>query len=284
MVYFLDDEERKSIERFSRDVDVDEELRGWHYADGLLRPPYSATLPLYIIANEVTFSSRREYEEYLESTRKSPSREMVLGSLLHRVVNIVVEESKAFIFRHGLLSGSDLYTYLLELRKSKIDELLNRLEGNSRAYADDVAQYMNRLWLYESLQIAASLDRVLTQNIKGKDVIVQKAIPFTLEYEVDGRRIGLSEKIRVDALGHFMVVFELKTGNMSEYHKLATTGYALALESVLEHPINVGCLVYVGFETDRTTPIVKRHVHAIEDPLRRWFIEERDKKMEVLHL
>ncbi|MFN7170949.1 MAG: CRISPR-associated protein Cas4, partial [Candidatus Omnitrophota bacterium] len=75
---------------------------------------------------------------------------------------------------------------------------------------------------------------------------------------------------------------ELKTGKMSKYHKLATTGYALALESVLEHPVNVGCLVYLDFEDNITTPLIKRDVHAIDESLRRWFIDERDKKMEIL--
>ncbi len=282
MVYFLNDEERREAERLAREVIVDDELRGWNYLDGPMRPPYAGTLPLYIIANDVKFSSRREYEEYIANTRTNPSREMILGSLLHKTVNLVVEESKAFIFRYGLLSGSDLYAYLLEMKDGKIEEILAQ-EENAKRYSYEIVQYLNRLWLYESLQIAAALDRVLANGTKGRDTVVQKALPFTLEYEIDGRRLGLSERIRVDALGHFMVIFELKTGKASEYHKLATTGYALALESVIEHPVNVGCLVYLDFWHDRTTPIVKRYVHAIDDPLRRWFIEERDSKLEALN-
>lgn len=273
MVYFISEEERKSIERLSREVDVDQEFRGWHYMDGPLRAPYNIPLPLYIVASEVTFTSRAEYEEYVRSSREKPTREMILGSNLHKLLSMIVEESKGFIYRYGLLSGSDLYSYLNSIREGKIDGLTSDVE---------MRQYLNRLWLYESLQIAASIDKVLAQGVSSKDVLIQKALPFTLEYEVDGRRIGLSERIRVDALGHFMVVFELKTGKRSEHHKLATTGYAIALESILEHPINVGCLVYLSFKEDRTTPIIERVIHAIDEPLRRWFIEERDRKMEVL--
>ncbi|GBC73005.1 hypothetical protein HRbin04_00400 [archaeon HR04] len=273
MVYFINEEERKSIERISREVDVDYEFRGWNYLDGPLRPPYNITLPLYIIASETTFSSRAEYEEYVRHSRTSPSREMLLGSHLHRLLSIIVEESKAFIYRYGLLSGNNLYSYLSIIREGKIGELTADVE---------MKQYLNRLWMYESLQIAASVDRTLAGGIFNKDVIIQKALPFTLEYEIDGKRIGLSERLRVDALGHFMVVFELKTGKRSEYHKLATTGYAIALESMLEHPVNVGCVVYLNFEENITTPIIKREVHAIDESLRRWFIEERDKKMEIL--
>lgn len=273
MVYFINEEERKSIERLTREVDVDEELRGWSYLDGPLRPPYNITLPLYIIASETTFSSRTEYEEYVRRLRTSPSREMLLGLNLHRLLSIIVEESKAFIYRYGPLSGSNLYSYLNIIMEGKIAGLTTDSE---------MKQYLNRLWIYESLQIAASIDRVLSEGISSKDVLIQKALPFTLEYEVDGKRIGLSERLRVDALGHFMVIFELKTGKMSKYHKLATTGYALALESVLEHPVNVGCLVYLDFEDNITTPLIKRDVHAIDESLRRWFIDERDKKMEIL--
>ncbi|MCS6768758.1 MAG: type I-A CRISPR-associated protein Cas4/Csa1 [Candidatus Nitrosocaldus sp.] len=290
MAYFLDEEERKSIERLSREVDIDEEFRGWHYLDGPLRPPYNVTLPLYIVAGEMVFSSKREYEEYLINSRANPSREMLLGSSLHKAISTVVEEAKMFIYRYGLLSGSDLYHYLTKIRDGKVDELLSSI-GKGRAgggggreedHRTDIRQYVNRLWLYESLQVASSVDRVLAQGIESRDVLIQKAIPFTLEYEVDGRRIGLSERLRVDAFGHFMVVFELKTGKRSEHHRLATTGYALALESMLEHPINVGCIVYLSFEQDRTTPLIRREVHAIEESLRRWFIEERDRKMEIL--
>lgn len=273
MVYFIKEEERKSIERISREVDVDEELRGWKYLDGPLRPPYNITLPLYIIASETTFSSRAEYEEYVRRSRTSPSREMLLGSYLHRLLSVIVEESKTFIYRYGLLSGNNLYSYLNTIREGRIGEMTADVE---------MKQYLNRLWMYESLQIAASIDRVIAEGIYSKDVLIQKALPFTLEYEIDGKRIGLSERLRVDALGHFMVVFELKTGKRSEYHKLATTGYAIALESILEHPVNVGCLVYLSFEENVITPIIKREVHAIDESLRRWFIDERDKKMEIL--
>lgn len=281
MVYYLNEEEIKDAERLSREVDVDEEFRGWNYKEGPLRPPYNVKIPLYIISNNLTFNSRAEYEELRRVNKSNPTKEMVLGSLIHRILFIIVGESKRFIYKNKNTTGNELYAYLIDIKEACINNLINSLEGVAKVHATNSIHYLNRLWYYEALQIAANLDRINSQGNYSIDILIEKAIPFTLEYVVDGSKIGLSEELRIDAFGR-LVIFELKTGIKQEHHKLALAGYALALESTLEHPINVGCLVYLSFNNEDAIPRIKREVYAIEESLRRWFIEERDKRLEIL--
>lgn len=281
-MYYLSDDERKEAERLARSLDIDEEFRGWSYSEGPLRPPYDIKIPLYIIASDMQFRSKEEYESIIRINRTNPRKELVLGMLLHKTIYLVVKEAKEFVYSHEYVSGNELYDYLIDVRKQNIRGMVDSLEGLARVYGNQFLHYLNRLWYFEALQISASIDRVNSHDRYDPDMLIAKAIPFTLEYKADGSKIGLSDKLSIDAFGN-LVIFELKTGKIKDYHKLAIAGYALALESILEHPINVGCLVYVSFDQDMV-PRIRRYVFPIEESLRRWFIEERDQKMEILAL
>ncbi|MEM2856222.1 MAG: type I-A CRISPR-associated protein Cas4/Csa1 [Candidatus Nitrosocaldaceae archaeon] len=282
MVYYLSDEERKEVESIARSLDIDEEFRGWSYRDGPLKPPYNVSIPLYIISSDIQFTSKEEYETIKQLNKTNPRKEIVNGMLIHKILSIIVEEAKRYVYLHRYISGNELYNYLIDIKDKHIEGIISPLEGVAKVHANEFVPNLNRLWYFEALQISSSIDKVNSHATYSADLLISKAIPFTLEYAIDGSKIGLSEEIRVDAFGN-LVIFELKSGKKQEYHKLATAGYALALESILEHPINVGCIVYVSFD-EGLTPKIRREVHAIEEPLRRWFIEERDKRAEILAL
>jgi CRISPR-associated protein Csa1 len=76
------------------------------------------------------------------------------------------------------------------------------------------------------------------------------------------------------------MMVDIKFGKPQKFHRLATTGYALVMESIYEYPINVGCVVYVTFQGDNLS--IERDFHVIDDELRQWFIEERDERMRIV--
>ncbi|GBC69763.1 hypothetical protein HRbin01_01467 [archaeon HR01] len=63
------------------------------------------------------------------------------------------------------------------------------------------------------------------------------SFPFVVNYLVNGRVVGLSERNQADELGAVSLVLIFKRGPPMDFYKLATTGYALALESSLFQPV-----------------------------------------------
>jgi len=115
----------------------------------------------------------------------------------------------------------------------------------------------------------------------GADALVNLVVPLVLEQKLDGTFLGLSESLSTDAFVFSEpMILELKFGEPRDFHRLSTTGYALAMEALYEFPVNLGCIVYAEFRSDRL--IIKRDIHIISDELRQWFIETRDEKARLV--
>ena len=71
--------------------------------------------------------------------------------------------------------------------------------------------------------------------------LAPKVVPFEAELEVDGTRINVSERTRLDGLYVTRpTILEIKTGVVRIEDKLAVAGYALAYESHTNTPIAGG--------------------------------------------
>ena len=115
----------------------------------------------------------------------------------------------------------------------------------------------------------------------GPDALVAAALPVTVEQKLDGSLLGLSSHLSADAfVFNEPMLVDLEFGRKEPFHRLATTGYALVLESLHEYPVNVGCLVYVQFRRGRV--LVERDFHLIDDELRQRFVEARDEKARLV--
>jgi len=147
------------------------------------------------------------------------------------------------------------------------------------ADAADLDRPLAALRAFEYHRIVGRVQEVLARQPRvGTDSLVALALPVTVEQQLDGTFLGLSPHLSSDALMAFEpVVFDLKFDRRRDFHRLATTAYALVLESLYEHPVDVGCVVYVHFEGDRVC--VERDLHLVDDELRQWFVDERDERM-----
>jgi CRISPR-associated protein Csa1 len=131
---------------------------------------------------------------------------------------------------------------------------------------------------FEYHRIISRVQDVLARQPRvGTDSLATLAVPVTVEQQLDGSLLGLSGHLSTDALTAFApLVFDVKFGPRCDFHRLATTAYALVLESLHECPVDVGCLVYVAFDGERI--LVQRDLHLLDDELRQWFIDERDER------
>lgn len=98
---------------------------------------------------------------------------------------------------------------------------------------------------------------------------------------MDGTLLGLSSRLSADAfVWSEQMVVDIKFGGKEAFHRLSTTGYALAIESIYEYSVNLGCVVYVAFRDGLV--VVERDLHALDDELRQWFIESRDERARLV--
>jgi CRISPR-associated protein Csa1 len=279
VVYFLGPEELREVERLSTGLVVDESLRGWNYGSEKLKPPYDITLPVSAIAAGYCRCGRDVYYAYVLRRRVEVSQEARVGAFLHSVVGKAVEAARHFIYEFGPSPPEMLYSYMNNLREGALAELASA-NGVSE---DTQLRNARKLWSYMVFELCHMLNKILSKGVSlSREGLAAAIAPFIIDYTVDGRVLGLSGTLRLDALSSLNLVFDLKTGRPADFHRLELTGYALALEANHFQPVNVGCITYLSFKDDNPAPTVKMNITAIDEATRLEFIEERDRKLRII--
>ncbi len=278
-MYFPSDEERRYVQRRllpdARQQGVVKELRGWRWDQPPLQPVYAAPLGIYEVAAKYCPTGRDVYLRRVARLSAPPNRGMLEGRLLHQLVADLLVEAKRRIYLHG--------SACLEA----LDALQEPPAGGepspaATAEADELRAKLAAVRAYETRRIVERVQDVLARHPRaGPDAIVALALPVHVELNLNGALLGLSPQLSSDGFLYAeSMVADLKFGPREEFHRLTTTGYALVLESLYEVPIDVGCIVYVGFRHGRVT--IERDFHVIGDELRHWFVEEREEKMRLV--
>ncbi|MDK6029401.1 type I-A CRISPR-associated protein Cas4/Csa1 [Ignisphaera sp. 4213-co] len=110
---------------------------------------------------------------------------------------------------------------------------------------------------------------------------VEEGIPISVEPMIPAASIGLSDFVKPDLLVGFLPVDISLASNEKNFERkeLALTGYALAIESWIGHPIDFGVAIYVNLFTE---PMLTWRIIRVDDSLRRTFLEMRDKVAMIL--
>ncbi len=283
---------RRLLRRYrkrSREVVVDERFRGWSWEYPPLDPPYDIHLSLSELAGRYCESMRDIYLKHVEGIKKPTTAKMIMGGLYHEIVALVFENAKRGLYSLGQVTGTELGNHLTEIRDDVIEDMMNKTrkpdvtDRGGGWNPETISTNLAWLWDYAVSQIIASVDRVRAdQPYIGLDALVSTALPIVVEQKLDGRNLGLSGYLSADAYGSEGVVMDIKTGRKWRFHRLATTGYALVIESIHEYPVDVGCIIYCWLE-GAPKPTVKYEVHSIDEPLRQEFIENRDDAMKIVY-
>jgi CRISPR-associated protein Csa1 len=279
-MYFLSEEEKRLLLRKllpqARGKGVAEELRGWNWDKPPLSPIYGVKLGIFEVAGKYCPTGRDLYLRRVLGVKPPPSPAMAEGSLLHKGLCDMIVEAKRVIYNHG----SKCLGELKSLHRPSLADLSS--EGSTDGKNEEVGQKVDRLWEFEHRRILARVQEILTRQPHiGVDSLAALALPVTVEQRLDGSFLGLSSHLSADAfIFSEPMMVDIKFGKPQKFHRLATTGYALVMESIYEYPINVGCVVYVTFQGDNLS--IERDFHVIDDELRQWFIEERDERMRIV--
>lgn len=279
-MYYLDEIEYKLLIHDllpqTRQNPVDDRLRGWNWFQPPLRPySFELQLPIWEIAGSICPTHRDIWiRRKLLRKKMFTTARQAEGVVIHKVVSHVFKQAKKMIYtgdyaglREALLSDSE------KMIDNEIEYVRSMVENLDTEYLKDFAKNVAE---WEILRIIGRINDVKAKYpYIDEEGLVNLAVPLSLELPVDGRLLGLSSMLRVDASWlPGGLVFEIKTGYREYGHKLQIAGYALALESVYERPIDIGVIVYVGRTHDGIR--VKREIFIVDDDLRSEFLERRD--------
>ncbi len=289
-MYILPEEiKRRVFRRYrkrSREIVVDERFRGWAWELPPIDPPYDITLGLSSITSRYCPSMRDIYLKYVENKRGLRNIKMVEGSLYHAIAAAAVENAKRLVYVLGKVDGNEFGTQMNQISREIIGGMIKRHNKSelitSKFELGRISRNMQWIWDHSTNQIITALQNVLTtQPYIGLDALVNTAIPVVVEQRLDGKNIGLSGHLSSDAFGVEGIVVDIKTGQKRRFHRLATTGYAMVIESIHEYPVDVGCILYCQFG-DTLPPHIEYDVHTIDESLRMEFLEMRDAAMKLV--
>jgi len=269
-LYFLSDIEHKylihRLQPTARRVGVSQELRGWNWHQPPLSPYYEdVRLPIYLVNSKYCPTGRDVYLGRVEGVKGAPNFKMALGKLLHGVVSDCLQ---AFV------EGSNL-DFELWCQRIRWEEI--------PASPEEVLPSAGRVWEYlVKLCEARYAERMAQQPYASKRDLLVSTVPFLIEHKISGELLGLSGLLSLDCYDYLhSIMFDLKVAaEHQDWHRLAPVGYAMVFESVHEVPVDICCVVYLNMLRGRI--VVEKDLFFASDELRNWWIEERDRKLEIV--
>jgi len=269
----------------SKNGDIDESLRGWNWYKPPVEPPtHAVKLSVSEIAYRYCPTMRDLYLKRVMRVRMYPTPPMLEGRLYHEVIKKVALSAKKLIYGDFVRRGDELVIQLMSKAEDCVVNLINQVFKSQQdsEYLNNLKRKALRLWNFIALQIASRYDTLLSRyGISSKDSIAQLSIMYIVERIIDGSRIGLSNRLMIDAFEPGNVLIEFKTGREENFHKVALAGYALALESETNIPTDYGILIYIRLNSE-PYPKLSTEPVLIDEELRREFIDLRDQAMAIV--
>lgn len=269
-MYFLSDIEHKYLLHqllpTAREVGVSKELRGWRWFEPPLRPYYeNVSLPMYAVSSKYCPTGRDVYLRNVEKVQPKPGVKVALGKMFHGVVSDCLQTSIR-------LQPLDFEVWWQKVRWEEIPDKPENLKEPSK-----------RVWEYVSKLCEAKIAEVSSrQPYASRYDVVASALPFLVEHKISGELLGLSGILSVDCYDYLRaIMFDLKVAEeREEWHRLSPVGYAMVFESVHEVPVDICCVTYLFIKNNRVS--VQKDLFFASDELRQWWIEERDRKLEIV--
>jgi len=247
-------------------VGVSKELRGWSWYQPPLKPYHdNVELPMYAASSKYCPTNRDTYLRHVEKVYPTIGPKVALGKVLHGVVS---DSLQAFLQRQDI----DFEAWWQSIRWSEIPEK-----------PENVREPAKKVWEFMEKVCEARLADVSSRQPYASDLdLMASAVPFLIEHKISGELLGLSGILSLDCYDYLRaIMFDLKiAGEPEEWHRLSPVGYALVFESVHETPVDICCIVYLNVEDGKV--IAKKDLFFANDELRQWWIEERDKKLEIV--
>ncbi|MCZ7358919.1 MAG: CRISPR-associated protein Cas4, partial [Candidatus Methanoperedens sp.] len=249
MVYYLNDIEHKQLLKklrpLSRSVGVTEELRGWSWDNSPLKPYHDVKLPMYSICSKYCPTSRDVYLRHVLKKKGEMTYPVSLGSVTHAAINEAYRQVRRRNFNPAF------------------EEWYNaqKFETSMQGNLELIKQYADMVWKHVLTNAESKFrDALSSQPYSTEEDMIATSAPFLIEHKISGELIGCSGILSVDCYDYL---------------------HNIIFESIYEVPVDIGCTFFLNFKDDRL--LVERDLFHISDDLRSWWVEERDKKLEMVY-
>jgi len=286
-LYYFDESEVRFLTQEllprARSEPVDERLRGWNWNQSPLKPySYEIQLSVWEIASRTCPTNRDVWIRRNVLKRSVPTTiYIVKGIIIHRMISNIFKYAKKLVYLGEI---DDLRKKLIDKAMSIYDDEVSGFKQHINVDEVDKGfrEFCKQVAIHTSISIENKLYEVRAKYpFLDEEGVVNLVFPFSVELIIDGSFLGLSRYLRADASWMFGgLVYDVKTGYKLEWHKIQIAGYALAIESFYERPVDVGALIYVN-PSPYGLNIVK-DLFLITDNLRSKFIEIRDELQMLL--
>lgn len=262
------------------ELGISNDLRGWSYANPPVKPMRDTLLSVSELAARYCPTMRDIYLKRVMKTFPPHNYKMFRGIAYHELISSTILESKRYFYTKGIVSGSEFYEDMI----NRVSDLVNHAMMAARSrignVGDDEAYRVSesavKLCKYLLIEVAHSVNQTLSRfPHTDVDSLVSESVPPITEMKVDGSLVGLSRELSIDLYSPINAVIDVKTGDIRGFHRLAPTGYALAIEADKGIPVDIGIVAYLSIE-EHAVPKFLLDVFPINDELRREFLEIRD--------
>ncbi len=271
---------------------ITEDYRGWSWFKEPVKPPSYRSISLSDFAYLYCQSMRNIYLKYILKVEPKITKPLVEGAVLHEIVYGAIEDVRRIIYNGAEPENLiELLSNVSDRVDGTIEKVLSiRNTSLSEKDREEIAQKAASLYRHLVLYYAGELKRVETEIVDARpDALLGQVVPQFVQFHVDGYLIGLSRRLVVDAVMPGVII-ELKFGNVVtlESIKTALAGYALAIESDYEIPVDFGLAVKVTFtrviKGDKITFVPRVTVTPVylSNEVRYQFLMLRDEAYDVL--
>ncbi|AEM38372.1 CRISPR-associated protein, Csa1 family [Pyrolobus fumarii 1A] len=240
---------------------VEERYRGWSWHSSPVKPRYFVGLGVSEVAYRYCPTRRDLWLRRVRGLRGQPTEAMLKGRIVHEAFRLAARDLSRLVLGEGK-STEDAVAELVGGARERASVILESagIEGDG----DGIAVFAARVYKKMVFAWAQWMEET-------------GAPPWITEYEVDGGLLGLSRRLRVDALAPGLVV-EVKYGRWSRDYPVALAGYAMALEASLEIPFDYGLVILVNGDGSRLTlePVYIGNEERAE------FLTARDEAAEIV--
>lgn len=271
-------------------------VRGYNLEEVKLPSELSGRLlPVNLLASQFCPTNRDIFLKCVRKVSETPNWSSCQGRAIHNLCFRIFDCAGRYVSRRNMLQKIDLFKYINHYGTLLMNELSKDIEHDisrmrSRPSGSERDRFLKNLSMLKRMQseIASTLiDYTIATNTDVQlDSEFRRLFPFQREISLNATPLGFSKGVKPDFVyphDNEIVMGDIKTGEVKDFHKLVVAAYALAYEFEENVPVNFGVILNIKFSNNRKVPIYKdTDAFIISDKYRKAFLDLRDQKFSIV--